>query len=572
MSDLDWVVLAGTLLFIVVYGVWRTRGNRDMDNYLRGGNSMKWWTVGLSVMATQASAITFLSTPGLAFEDGLRFVQFYFGLPLALVIISITFIPIYYRLKVYTAYEYLESRFDVRTRVLGAMIFLVQRALSAGITIYAPAIILSSALGWPLSSTSLVIGVAVIVYTISGGTKAVSQTQKQQMAVMMGGMVAAGFMVFHLLPPNIGLGDALDVAGSMGRLNAVSFQFDPSDDYNFWSGMLGGTFLFLSYFGTDQSQVQRYLTGRSITESRLGLMMNGLLKVPMQFFILFVGVLVFVFYQFYQPPLFFIEKGRETVQTSTYAPEWQALNDDYNGLWNRKNAEIHRYLEYLELDDEPAAGQSRQKIRQLNEDEQKLKQSAKALVHQADPDLATQDHDYVFITFILTYFPEGLVGLLLAVILSAAMSSTASELNALSTTATVDLYRRLWKPTASDSHYVWVSRGFTLLWGSLALTFALSASLAENLIELVNIIGSVFYGQVLGIFVVAFYIRWIQARAVFLAAILTQGLIITLFFTNIVSYLWLNPIGVGLVIGIASLLQTTLFRAKPTRTDTESPR
>ncbi len=569
MSDPDWVVLAGTLLFIVVYGVWKTRGNRDMDNYLRGGNSMKWWTVGLSVMATQASAITFLSTPGQAFEDGLRFVQFYFGMPLALVIISITFIPIYYRLKVYTAYEYLESRFDVRTRVLGAMIFLVQRALSAGITIYAPAIILSSALGWPLSSTSLVIGVAVIVYTISGGTKAVSQTQKQQMAVMMGGMVIAGFMIMHLLPPEIGLLDALEVAGSMGRLNAISFEFDPSDRYNVWSGVLGGTFLFLSYFGTDQSQVQRYLTGRSITESRLGLMMNGLLKVPMQFFILFVGVLVFVFYQFYQPPLFFIEKGRETVQTSSYAPEWQALNEDYDGLWNEKNAEIHRYLEHLELDNAPAAGQSRQKIRQLSEDEQKLKQSAKTLVHQADPGLATQDHDYVFITFILTYFPEGLVGLLLAVILSAAMSSTASELNALSTTATVDLYRRLWKPDASDGHYVRVSRGFTLLWGSLALTFALFASLAENLIELVNIIGSVFYGQVLGIFVVAFYIRWIQARAVFLAAILAQGLIIALFFTNIVGYLWLNPIGVGLVIGIAGLLQTTFFQPK---TGTESPR
>jgi Na+/proline symporter len=572
MSDLDWVVLVGTLLFIVVYGVWRTRGNRDMNNYLRGGNSMKWWTVGLSVMATQASAVTFLSTPGQAFEDGLRFVQFYFGMPLALVIISVTFIPIYYRLKVYTAYEYLENRFDVRTRVLGAMIFLVQRALSAGITIYAPAIILSSALGWPLSSTSLVIGVAVIVYTISGGTKAVSQTQKQQMAVMMGGMVVAGFVIMHLLPPEIGLLDALEVAGSMGRLNAISFEFDPSDRYNFWSGVLGGTFLFLSYFGTDQSQVQRYLTGRSITESRLGLMMNGLLKVPMQFFILFVGVLVFVFYQFYQPPLFFIEKGRETVQTSPYAPAWQALNEDYDGLWNEKNAEIHRYLEYLELDNAPAAGQSRQKIRQLSEEEQQLKQSAKSLVLQSDASLATQDHDYVFITFILTYFPEGLVGLLLAVILSAAMSSTASELNALSTTATVDLYRRLVRPDASESHYVWVSRGFTLLWGSLALTFALSASLAENLIELVNIIGSVFYGPVLGIFVVAFYIRRIQARAVFLAAILAQGLVIALFFTTTIGYLWLNPIGVGLVIGIAGLLQTILFRPESTKTGTESLR
>ncbi len=537
-----------------------------MANYLRGGNSMKWWTVGLSVMATQASAITFLSTPGLAFEDGLRFVQFYFGMPLALVIISITFIPIYYRLKVYTAYEYLESRFDVRTRVLGAMIFLVQRALSAGITIYAPAIILSSALGWPLSSTSLVIGIVVIVYTVSGGTRAVSQTQKQQMAVMMGGMAAAGFMIMHLLPPDIGLGEALDVAGSAGRLNAVSFEFDPSDRYNFWSGMLGGTFLFLSYFGTDQSQVQRYLTGRSITESRLGLMMNGLLKVPMQFSILFVGVLVFVFYQFYQPPLFFIEQGRETVQSSGYASEWEALNKDYDRLWNEKSAEIHQYLEHLEREDEPAAGLSQQKIKQLNESEVAMRDSAKSLIRQADPSLATQDHDYVFITFIMNRFPEGLIGLLLAVILSAAMSSTASELNALSTTATVDLYRRFVRDNASDQHYVRVSRGFTLLWGTLALLFALFASLAENLIELVNIIGSIFYGPMLGIFVVAFYIRWIQAKAVFLAAIVAQGLVIALFFTANISYLWLNPIGVGLVVGVASLLQAI------SKTGTESPR
>ncbi len=572
MSSLDWAVLVGTLLFIVVYGVWKTRGNRDMENYLRGGNSMKWWTVGLSVMATQASAITFLSTPGLALEDGLRFVQFYFGLPIALVIISITFIPIYYRLKVYTAYEYLESRFNVRTRVLGAMIFLVQRALSAGITIYAPAIILSSALGWPLSSTSLVIGVVVIVYTISGGTKAVSQTQKQQMAVMMGGMVAAGFMIFRLLPSDIGLGDALEVAGSMGRLNAVSFEFDPSDDYNVWSGVLGGTFLFLSYFGTDQSQVQRYLTGRSITESRLGLMMNGLLKVPMQFLILFVGVLVFVFYQFYQPPLFFIEKGREMVQTSAYAGEWEQLNETHTKVWNAKTEEIQQYLNQLEREDHSAAGESRQEIKRLYEEEQQLKKTAKKLVNQADPTLATQDHDYVFITFVMKYFPEGLVGLLLAVILSAAMSSTASELNALSTTATVDLYRRLVSPDASDGHYVWVSRGFTLLWGTIALLFASLASLAENLIELVNIIGSVFYGPVLGIFVVAFYIRWIQARAVFLAAIVAQALVIGLFFTTNIGYLWLNPIGVGLVTGIASLLQLTFFRSKSVKTDTENPR
>ena len=560
MSSLDWLVLAGTLGFIVAYGVWKTRGSNDMENYLRGGNSMKWWTIGLSVMATQASAITFLSTPGQAFDDGLRFVQFYFGLPLALIIISITFVPIYYRLKVYTAYEYLEDRFDVKTRVLGALLFLIQRALAAGITIYAPSIILSSVLGWSLSTTNLVIGTLVIIYTVSGGTKAVSQTQKQQMAVMMGGMVVAGFMILRLLPPEVSFADALNVAGSMGRLNTVDFSFDISERYNVWSGLLGGLFLFLSYFGTDQSQVQRYLTGRSITESRLGLMMNGLLKVPMQFFILSVGILVFVFYQFYQPPLFFIEKGQTTVQTSAYASEWDQLNETYTGVFDEKKTEIQRYLNHLEQGRTQEAAMSRQKINALKQNEEQLKQEAKTLVNQADATLETQDTDYVFLTFVMNHFPEGLVGLLLAVILSAAMSSTASELNALSTTATVDMYRRLWKPHESDRHYVLASRWFTVVWGGIALAFAAFASLAENLIEFVNIVGSIFYGTVLGIFLTAFYIRWIQARAVFIAAVIAESLVVFLFFVADIGYTWLPFIGCGLVIGLASLFQASFFR------------
>lgn len=560
MSNLDWLVLISTLVFIVVYGVWKTRGSNNMESYLRGGNSMNWWTIGLSVIATQASAVTFLSTPGKAFEDGLGFVQFYFGQPLAMIIVSITFVPIFYRLKVYTAYEYLEDRFDVRMRTLGALLFLIQRALAAGITIFAPAIVLSSVLGWSLSATTLVIGITVILYTVSGGTKAVSQTQKQQMAVMMGGMAVAGFVIFRLLPPEISFGDALEVAGGMGRLNAVDFSFDINNRYNFWSGITGGMFLALSYFGTDQSQVQRYLTGRSITESRLGLMMHGLLKIPMQFLILFVGILVFVFYQFYQPPLFFIERGEATVQASEYASEWNGLHETYAGVFDEKKAEIQQYLALRKQGRDEAAALSRERINALKNDEVRLKQEAKDLVKKADPALETKDTDYVFLTFVMNHFPEGLVGVLLAVILSAAMSSTASELNALSTTATVDIYRRLWKPGRSDRHYVFASRGFTVLWGGVALTFATLASLADNLIEFVNIIGSVFYGTILGIFLVAFYIRWIQARAAFVAAVLSELTVILLFFTTDIGYLWFNAIGCVLVVALAGALQLSVFR------------
>ena len=559
MSILDWSVLISTLAFIVIYGMWKTRGSNSMDNYLRGGNSMGWWTIGLSVLATQASAVTFLSTPGKAFEDGLGFVQFYFGQPLAMIIVSVTFVPIFYRLKVYTAYEYLEDRFDVRTRTLGSLLFLVQRAMAAGITIFAPAIVLSSVLNWSLSVTTLVIGISVVIYTVSGGTKAVSQTQKQQMAVMMGGMVVAGFVIFRLLPPEVSLGNALDVAGSMGKLNAVDFTFDINSRYNFWSGITGGMFLALSYFGTDQSQVQRYLTGRSVTESRLGLMMHGLLKVPMQFLILFVGVLVFVFYQFYQPPLFFIERGETVVEASEYAPEWNNLNQQYTEVFGEKKTEIQQYLNHLEQGSTEAATVSRARINELKQDEKRLQEEAKGIVSKADPTLETKDTDYVFLTFVMNHFPEGLVGMLLAVILSAAMSSTASELNALSTTATVDIYQRLWKPDKSDRHYVFVSRGFTVLWGGVALTFAAVASLADNLIEFVNIIGSIFYGTILGIFLTAFYLRWVQARAVFIAALITEATVILLFFTSDIGYLWFNPIGCVLVIGLASLFQITLF-------------
>ena len=555
MSSLDWVVLTGTLLFIVAYGVLKARGNQNIEGYLKGGYSMKWWTVGLSVMATQASAITFLSTPGLAYEDGMRFVQFYFGLPLALIIVSITFVPIFYRLKVYTAYEYLENRFDLKTRTLAALLFLVQRGMAAGITIYAPSIILSTILGWNLTITTIIIGLTVIIYTVSGGTKAVSQTQKQQMGVMLAGMLIAGLMIVRLLPEGVSFSDALTVAGSMGRMKTVDFSLDLSDRYNFWSGITGGLFLALSYFGTDQSQVQRYLTGRSVRESRLGLMMNGLLKVPMQFLILLVGVLVFAFYQFYQPPIFFIKAGAETVQQSALAEEWEEVSTAYEDIFQKKKFAIQQYLSALEADQPEVAQTHKEKINQLATTSTKLQQEAKALVRQADPQLETKDTDYVFLSFVMEYFPEGLVGLLLAVILSAAMSSTASELNALATTTTVDLYRRSIRQNQSERHYLAASRWLTLLWGVLAIGFATFASLAENLIEFVNLIGSLFYGTILGIFLVAFYIRWIGARAVFVAAIIAESVVLILYFTADIGFLWFNVIGCGLVVMVASVWQ-----------------
>lgn len=555
MRTADWIVLSGTLLFIVGYGVYKTRGSRNIEGYLKGNYSMQWWVVGLSVMATQASAITFLSTPGQAYEDGMRFIQFYFGLPLAMVILSVTAIPIYYRLKVYTAYEYLETRFDLKTRTLAALLFLIQRGLAAGITIYAPSIVLSSILGWNLTVTNMVIGILVIIYTVSGGTKAVSQTHKQQMAVMMGGMFIAILVIINMLPADVSFGDALNVAGNMEKFNVVNFSFDLSDRYNFWSGITGGFFLALSYFGTDQSQVQRYLSARSVAQSRLGLLMNGLLKVPMQFLILFVGVLVFVFYQFHQPPLFFNESGVKKVEQSAYAEEWQSLEEKHAETFALKKKEIQGMLKAAEQHDDAVVEASRQQVEALEQQSSIIHEQAKVLVNLADPEVETRDTDYVFLTFVMTYFPAGLVGLLLAVILSAAMSSTASELNALASTTTIDLYKRSVKKEGGERHYLIASRFFTLLWGSIAILFATFASLAENLIEFVNIVGSVFYGTILGIFLVAFYIGFVQSRAVFIAAIIAESIVLFLFFTTDIGFLWFNVIGCGLVVLISMFLQ-----------------
>jgi len=544
MQFLDWLVLISTLALIVGYGSWKTRKNKSIESYLLGDKSLKWGAIGLSVMATQASAITFLSTPGQAFESGMGFIQIYFGLPIAIVIICAFILPIYYRLRVYTAYEYLEQRFDLNTRLLAAFLFLVQRGLAAGITIYAPAIILSTVLGWNLNLMNIAVGVLVIVYTVSGGTKAVTMTQKWQMLVILVGMVAAFGIMLSMIP--LSFGQSLDVAGMLGKMEAVDLSFDINNRYTIWSGLAGGLFLSLSYFGTDQSQVQRYLGGSSLKESRLGLLFNAWMKIPMQFFILLTGVMLFVFYQFHDQPIFFNEPARQIVVESAEGERFQNLENEFNAVHKSKEALLFNYSE---------TGEGSEKILALNAEEMDLRNRAKEVIKAADPVLETKDADYVFISFILRYLPVGIVGLLLAVILSAAMSSTAGELNALASTTTIDFYKRVFHPNATEAHYVMASRLFTVMWGLLAIGFALSASLLDNLIQAVNILGSLFYGSILGIFVAAFFIKSIGARAVFLGGIVSQSFVIFLYLTSDIGFLWFNFIGCGMVLLTSAIIQ-----------------
>ena len=540
MSSIDWFVLIGTISFIVIYGVYKTRKFNTIKDHLKGGESANWLTVGLSVMATQASAITFLSTPGQAFDEGMGFVQFYFGLPLAIIVICMVFIPIYHKLKVYTAYEYLEQRFDRKTRTLASILFLVQRGLAAGITIFAPAIILSTILGWDLRILIFTIGTLVIIYTVSGGTKAVSITQKQQMFVIMSGMVIAFVLILNSLPENINFNNALKLAGIGGKMEIVNFSFDIEKKYTFWSGITGGFFLALSYFGTDQSQVQRYLSGKSVKESQLGLMFNAVLKIPMQFFILLTGVMVFIFFQFNDTPINF------NPQVTTYLEEVQ--NEDYliekEKFISLRQEKKDLQLKYIQNNDPLNAYSTDKKIAELHTQEREIRQKVKAITNEIAPSsVETNDLDYIFIFFILNYLPKGLIGLLLAVILSAAMSSTASELNALSTTTVIDLYKRNHIVKKSDNHYLNASKWFTVMWGVIAIIFASVGRLFENLIELVNLIGSLFYGTVLGIFIVAFFFKKIKGNQVFYAACLSQILIFFIYGFFEIGYLWLNFIG-----------------------------
>ena len=545
MQLLDWIILGATLAFIVLYGVWKNNSHKNINEYLKGGNEARWWTVGLSVMATQASAITFLSTPGQAFHDGMGFVQFYFGLPFAMLIICLFFIPVYHRLNVYTAYEFLEKRFNLQVRTLTALLFLVQRGLAAGITIYAPAIILSVVLGWDLKILVVMVGTLVITYTMIGGTKAVNVTQKQQMFIIFLGMFIAFGFIISRFPEGIGFNKALHLAGKAGKLNVLDFSIDLNSRYTFWSGLTGGLFLALSYFGTDQSQVQRYLSGKSLKESQMGLIMNGVLKLPMQFFILLVGVMVFVFYQFEPAPLNFNPKAILAVQNSKSAVAFNKLE--------MENRSTQNDIKTLLLNSTDEADFEEQ-LDQLTQTEKIQRQKAKDLIRSVAPDQETNDKDYVFISFILGYLPTGLIGLLLAVIFSAAMSSTASELNALAATTTVDLYQRNVEKK-SAAHYVNASKTFTLIWGIIAILFASVGNLFENLIQLVNIIGSVFYGTILGIFLVAIFIKHVQGKAVFWAALISEAIILFLFCYDVVSFLWLNVIGAILTILLALAFQ-----------------
>ena len=563
MGVIDWAVLLSTLFFIVGYGIWKTRGAQNITDYVLGGKEANWATIGLSVMATQASAITFLSTPGQAYHDGMGFVQFYFGLPLAMVVIILVFIPLYDRLKVKTAYEFLENRFNANTRTLTAVLFLIQRGLSAGITIYAPAIILSAVLGWPLKLLVVVIGGLVILYTVSGGTKAVNVTHKQQMFVIMGGMFVAFYVIVSGLPEQVSFADAMSIAGQSGKLEVLDFSFDPNNRYTFWSGITGGFFLALSYFGTDQSQVQRYLSGKSKRESQLGLAFNGVFKIPMQFFILFVGVMVFVFYQFNETPIHFNPAARAALEASAHKGEYDTLSAQLDSVQKQKQQLQLGYIEAQKNNQATEVSQLKNELQILDRAEIEFRTKAKELLVVADPSIATNDKDYVFIHYILNNLPVGLIGLLLAVILSAAMSSTASELNALGTITTLDIYQRYAPVSNAPKHYLRMSRLFTFGWGIMAIAIASVASLFENLIQLVNIIGSIFYGNVLGIFLLAFFFKRIQGRAVFYAAILTQILVIAVFYADLMSYLWLNLVGCGLVILIAQFFQLLAKNEKP---------
>ncbi len=553
MQQIDWIILSATLLFIVIYGVAKTRGSKNVEDFILGSNQTPWYMVGLSVMATQASAITFLSTPGQAYHDGMGFVQFYFGLPIAMVVISLTFIPIYHRLKVFTAYEYLEDRFDLKTRSLASLLFLVQRGLGTGLTIYAPSIILSSILGWNLTLLNVVIGILVIIYTFSGGTKAVNVTQKQQMFVIMTGMFVTFFLILHYLPNDMTFSNAMHIAGANDKMGIVDFSMNPETRYTFWSGITGGFFLALSYFGTDQSQVGRYLSGKSIRESQMGLIMNGFLKVPMQFFILLTGVMVFVFFQFNPVPINFNPNNKVVIEKSAYSGQYRELENQLADLYEEKKEINLLYIDHLNQNyDNPIL---RKQMIALSAKERDLRDRARELIKAADDKAEINDKDYVFIHFILHYLPQGLVGLLVAVILSAAMSSSASGLNALASTTAIDIYKRNLRKPRSEKHFVNASKFFTLLWGVIAILFACVGTLFENLIQLVNIVGSIFYGTVLGIFLVGFYIKYVKAGPIFWGAVTSQLLIFYIYYLDVVSFLWLNFIGAMLTILLSLALQ-----------------
>lgn len=546
MVLLDWIVLLITLTGIVAYGIYKGRKNKNIESYLLADKAMPWYHVWFSVMATQASAVTFLSTPGLAYNKGMGFVQFYFGLPLAMIVISITFIPIYQRLNVYTAYEFLEKRFDLKTRTLTAALFLLQRGLSTGISIYAPAIILSTILQIDITITTILMGTLVILYTVWGGSKTVSYTQLLQMGVIFGGLFVAGIMVVKLLPESVGFTDALHLAGKMGKTEVLNFKFDPKNQYNVWSGLVGGFFLQLSYFGTDQSQVGRYLTGKNVGESRLGLLLNGLVKIPMQFGILMLGVLVFVYYQYNQPPIFFNQYELEQVKKSEKSADFSKVESQYQQVFQEKNQAI-------------LSNHSIGEINTLQKQADSLRTEAAKIIKANHP--TADDKDYIFLHFVVNTLPRGMIGLLIAIIFLAAMGSLASGLNALGSTTVIDIYKRMIKKEASGEHYLAASRWITIAWGIFCIIMAFTASSFGNLIEAVNVLGSWFYGTILGVFLVAFYVKRVKnGTSVFWAALLTEIIVIVSYYYEVMAYLWLNVLGCVLVILFSVILEKVLIK------------
>lgn len=559
MRTLDWIVLGLTLLSIVLYGIYKGRGSRNIKGFLLADRRMPWYAVALSIMATQASAITFTSTPGQAYVDGMRFVQFYFGLPVAMVILSITAVPIFHRLGVYTAYEYLEHRFDLKTRTLTSIIFLIQRGLSAGMTIYAPSIVLSVMLEWDVRITSTIIGGAIIIYTTSGGVKAVNWTDSQQMVIIMSGMALAFAMTIYLLPSGVGFREALHVAGGMGRLNLIDWSFNLKNRYNFWSGLIGGLFVALAYFGTDQSQVQRYLTGRSVAQSRLGLLFNGMAKIPMQFFILLLGAMVFVFYQFERPPLFFNPIEVRKIQQSPYSDSYRTLEQQYDEAFQAKSHQLQNYLAATRSHDPERIKDAKEKLDASKRKTDGIRGALIQLLTANDPTTDTSDTNYIFLSFVMRYLPAGLVGLIFACIFAASMSSSSGELSALATCSVVDIYKRHVVKMGSERHYLIVSRALMALWGLYGIAFAQYASHLGSLVEAVNILGSLFYGTLLGIFLLAFYFKSVGGSATFWAAFAGEAVVLYCFRFTEISWLWYNVVGCGVVISVALILNTLLF-------------
>ncbi len=557
MHLLDWAVLIGTLAFIVLYGVWKSRkaAISDPDDFLAGKRDLPWWTIGLSIMATQASAITFLSTPGQAFSDGMQFVQFYFGMPIAMLFLAFFVLPIYYKLRVTTAYEYLEQRFDLRMRSLTAVLFLIQRSMAAGISILAPSIILCAVFGWNLALTNFFMAVFVVIYTTTGGSAAVSRTQELQMSIMLGGLVLAFFLILNELPHGMGVSEAWQIAGATGKTQVLDWTFDWNDRYNVWSGVLGATFLFLSYFGTDQSQVGRYLSGKTLRESRIGLIFNGIIKIPMQMLVLSVGVMVFVFYQFNQPPLHFNQADLSQIAGTAKEIEYQKLESADAQIFEEKKLVLAEFQQAQQVQDADRAQSAIGQLQTLEKKHTELKTQTRTLLQSAGVKGDANDKDYVFINFVLSHIPVGLVGLMLAMIFCASWSTTASELSALSATSVSDIYRRSLVKGQTDAHYLRASKIATVIWGAVIVAFAIFASLSENLIQAVNMVGSMFYGTILGIFFTAFFLKSVNGRAVFYAALVGEAIVLICFWFNKDAYLWYNPLGCGLVMGMAWLFQ-----------------